>query len=228
MGSLPPVGLLAIIAVSSFISGGILVWLIGYLTRNRDTPSRPSNVTPATEGDSGQPLLKVIRTDGDLSVVIQGVAYDSLREIPDSQTGRETVEALNAVLVFARDWLPSSLQEVVPESRTERGEREPRIQTPSPTPSPREKPLAAAGTSTLGDPDALLPPLMMVTEINEMVQEKLQQQPELSELSVRLTASGSGGLHIFIQQEAYESVDDIPYPRVKRLIKDAIREWEQS
>ena len=135
MGALPPFVYLVVALGSVVIAGGLLVWVVGYIRgagRKRASSSgrQPSGSGPTSGGD--QELLRVSRIGEDrLAVFVQGKRYRHLQEIKDSQVGRETVEALQAVLTFAEGWLPS-LRPESPQIEAQRPAVEERVAPPRP------------------------------------------------------------------------------------------------
>jgi hypothetical protein len=221
MGALPPFVYILLALGSLAIAGALLVWVVDYIrgtgSRRREEP--PARVEPAPASE--QELLRVLRTSKDgLAVYAQGQRYRHLREIADPQVGRETVEALQAVLAFAEGWLPApsrppvqpaprepTVDEAIFLERLRRGD----VFSPRSPPGP-----------------SLLEPVIPVEHINDLVQERLREQPDLARRRICLTTEVNGSLRIYVGQQAFETVDDIPEPAVRALIRDAIREWESD
>jgi hypothetical protein len=80
--------------------------------------------------------------------------------------------------------------------------------------------------SVLGTPGRTLEPLNLVTDIDQIVQQRIQERPDLRERTVRLSSGREGELRIYVDAQVFEAVDDITDFRVRELIRDAIREWE--
>lgn len=218
METFPPEIFILIVAVISAFAGALLTWMVGYATRGEE--SDDSTIERASESTDEPPLLEVSRTKESLVVFVQGKHYSHLREITDPQTGRETVSALKAVLAFAEGWLPSLKDK----------------QEPSPTPS--QAPSADAATflkqlrqrgasssARVSTPPSSKPSLL-VEEINDLVQERLQRQPDLADRSIRLTSDLDGSLLIYVGQESFSSVSEIPNAEIRTLIQAAIHDWE--
>lgn len=195
--------------------------LIGY-TGDKGEKNPQESAEPPTPAPAGeQELLRVSRTEkGELAIFAQGQRHRHLREITDPQTGRETIEAIQAVLEFSKDWLPStkapstSLPETSADQETFLAQLR-RTLKPSPLASP-QTPM----------PGNQLPPLRLVDEIDDLLQQRLQEQPDLAARHIRLTTGATGGLRVYVDQDIFDTVDDISDPRVKALIQEAIREWE--
>lgn len=167
-----------------------------------------------------QELLRVSRTKKRVEVFVQGQRYRHLREVADAQVGREAIEAIKAVLAFAEGWLPT-----------------PRQTPPLPAPEKpavdqegflerlRQSDLFPSDSSSEPSPPG---PLPLVKEIDELVQRRLRERPELAKQRVRLISGEDGSLCIYVGQQTFSSVDDVSDPQVQALIQDAIREWESS
>ncbi len=262
MNALPPV-VYMILALAAFtVAGGLFVWVIGYIrgkgeqnvedppvaspgvedpVRMSESPPSSPELPPESklQPPAEEVLLRVSRVgpgnDG-LAIFVQGKRYRYLREIRDPQTGKETVEALNAVLAFAEGWLPA---------RTQLPSRpEPKPEPPRRTASAEEEEafLARLRQSELFPPeetspgllgqlgrrksssalDSIVPP---AEAINELVQKRLASRPEFSGYNIRITTVADGSLRIHVGIETFSAVDEIQDTEVRALIQDAIREW---
>jgi len=201
---------------------------------SQERERQPASVT-SSELESPAPvdeqrdLLCVSRTEDGLVIFVQGQRRRSLQAITDPQVGRETIEAIKAVLEFSEGWLPSMRQQVVspPVSSEATIDQETFLSQlrHSPPPSSKKPPglLAPLQRQTSSN---LLDPLHLVDEIDDLVQQRLREHPELTERRVRLTTGATGGLRIYVGRQAFDAVDDIPDPQVKALVQAAIREWE--
>jgi len=223
------------VAVFVIVVGGF-VWLVGYIggkgekkPQERKWPSMSAtSAGPETPAPAGErELLRVSRTENDeLAVFVQGQHHRHLREIADPQVGRETIQAIKAVLEFSKDWLPAIRQPAAPStSSPEIGADQETFLAQSPPPASKKLPglLTSLQTQT---PSNLLDPLPLVDEIDDLVQQRLQKQPGLATRHIRLTTGTAGGLRVYVDQQAFDAVDDISDPQVKAIIQDAIREWE--
>lgn len=224
MGALPALFYLVLALAALALAGGLLVWVIRY-AGSKDGSSSGERLNPATVGTSApegeQELLRVSRTQkGKLVVVVQGRRYRHLREITDPQVGRETIEALKAVLAFAEGWLPAS-----PQAPSQPASSKSTVDEEAFLERLRRSNLFSTGVSPASP---RVEPLIPVEAINDLVQERLRKRPDLAGWHVFLTAEVGGDLRIYVGPQAFESVDDIPEPEVRALIQDAIREWEDS
>jgi hypothetical protein len=68
-------------------------------------------------------------------------------------------------------------------------------------------------------------PLSMVEQINEILERKLEERPQVKR-GVRLAEGAGGGIKVYIGIDAYTAIDDVPDEDVRQLIRDAVAEWE--
>jgi hypothetical protein len=211
------------------LAGGLTVWLIRYASggkskRRRDPTaaevSAPLPVAaPALSSEGEQELLRVSRTgEGELVVSVQGRPYRHLRQIADQQVEREAMEALKAVMAFFEGMPPSTPQAA------------PQAQQPSPKPPSRVTDRLPEPTtaSALHKPGSMLDPLFLVEGIDDLLQQRVQERSDMAGRFIRLAAGPKGGLRIYVDQQVFESIDDITDPEVQALIRQVIREWEGS
>ena len=218
MNGLPQGLLILAIGIISALGGGLLVWIAGYVSgggkdrrQHRRSPAAATPGEPEASAPAGeQELLCVSRTKkGNLAVFVQDQRYRRLSEIKDPQVRSETIAALKAVLTFAEGWLPTTApkppQPVPTAPVVEQAAflAELRQQAPSHTPESRT----------------------FVDEINGLVQQRLEERPDLAEHRVRLTTSEGGSLRIHVGRQTFDAVGDVPDLEVRALIQDAIREW---
>ena len=253
MGTLPPEYLLVAALVAFGLAAGLVVLVVRYIggrsNRKRRFSQPPTAeeqaeiepATPDTASPSGaytaaqresKELLRVERSgDGLVSVCICGLPYKHLRDISDPRLGRDAIEAIRAVLAFAEGWLPFIQKEAgaspSPKNVAPRpGSRPSRNDTPV-LPS-ASKPAAAASSPAILEPGRMLTPLHFVDEINDLVQQRLKEQPDLTDHLITLTTGIGGGIRICVDQEIFEAVSDITDSQIRALIQGAIREWEGS
>lgn len=77
-----------------------------------------------------------------------------------------------------------------------------------------------------GMPGRTLDPLNLADTIDQMVQQRLVERPDLAGRRIRLGTGRDGGLRIYVDDETFEAVGDITDFKVRELIRDTIREWE--
>jgi hypothetical protein len=73
-------------------------------------------------------------------------------------------------------------------------------------------------------------PRSFVEEIEEILQRFLRTYPSFigKEVEVHVGAAQGGGIRIQVENEFYDTPDDIPDPEVRGILKAAIQEWEKS
>jgi hypothetical protein len=75
-------------------------------------------------------------------------------------------------------------------------------------------------------PGSMLAPLPLIDEVNDLVQKRLRENPDLADHLITLSTALDGSLRIYVNQQVFQAVGDITDPQVKALIQGAIREWE--
>jgi hypothetical protein len=60
------------------------------------------------------------------------------------------------------------------------------------------------------------------------VQQRLRERPDLAKRRIGLTTGKDGGICIHVDLQTFDSIDDVPDSEVRRLIQDAILEWESK
>jgi hypothetical protein len=239
MDVLPP-GVLIVLALAAFgVAGALLVWVIGYIRSeahrrtDRRSQAEKAQAGPGAAARPGEEeLLRVSRTKrGRLNVIVRGRRYRHLREVSDPQIGQETVAAINAVMAFAGGWLPASRQNL-PDSdasaaalpATDEGDLLGRLEQRAP-PAVRTSPGLFGQPRRRRSPAARQLLLTPADEIDDLVQDRLAQRPELDGHKVRLATGEDGGVCFHVGGRTFAAVEDIPDPELRTLIQDAIREW---
>jgi hypothetical protein len=64
--------------------------------------------------------------------------------------------------------------------------------------------------------------------IEEMVRENVAEDPTLSALDVDFGTGPGGELEIWVDAERYTSIEDIPHEGLKRVIRDAVEDYNQG
>lgn len=70
--------------------------------------------------------------------------------------------------------------------------------------------------------------LTIVEQIDQIIQEYLQQIPELADRSIHLQQNPLGGLRIRVDNQYYERPGDVEDKRIRLLIKKALKDWESK
>jgi hypothetical protein len=144
--------------------------------------------------------------------------------------GRETTEALKAVLEFAEGWLPSVQQQPTqPTPTRSAADQETFIQQlrqPLP-PSPKKRP-GLFGRSQTKVSRSIPEPLTFIEKIDDLVQQRLRERPDLANRRISLTTNKDGSICIRVDLQTFGAIDDIPDSEARALIQDAILEWESG
>jgi hypothetical protein len=72
-----------------------------------------------------------------------------------------------------------------------------------------------------------LTPESLITQIDDILQEKLKNSP-LAGKPIRLMDFPGKGMVVMVGLDQYDSLDEVPDPKVKEIIRSAVREWEQQ
>jgi hypothetical protein len=70
-------------------------------------------------------------------------------------------------------------------------------------------------------------PISMVEQINEILDRKLLERPQLKR-GVRLAEGPGGAIKVYIGIDSYNAIDDVPDADVRQLIRDSVAEWESG
>lgn len=95
-------------------------------------------------------------------------------------------------------------------------------------------------TSKKSYSDAVVPPLVpekvvekhkrqmsIVEQVDEILQDLLVSSP-LAEMSIRLTEMPNKGVIVWAGNEYYEGINAVPDEEVKKIIRQAVKKWEDS
>jgi hypothetical protein len=66
----------------------------------------------------------------------------------------------------------------------------------------------------------------MVAQVDEILQEKLLAA-DMQKWAVRLTEFPDKGMVVLVGLEQYSNIDDVPYERVRKMIRESVAEWER-
>ncbi len=74
---------------------------------------------------------------------------------------------------------------------------------------------------------APLPPSQsMVAQVDKILQEKLRAA-DMQKWAVRLTEFPGKGMVVLVGLDQYSNIDDVPYERVRKVIREFVAEWER-
>jgi hypothetical protein len=66
----------------------------------------------------------------------------------------------------------------------------------------------------------------MVLQVDEILQEKLIAA-DMQKWAVRLTEFPNRGMVVLVGLEQYDGIDEVPYERVRKIIRASVAEWER-
>lgn len=69
--------------------------------------------------------------------------------------------------------------------------------------------------------------LSIVEQVDEVLQELLENSP-LNERNIRLTELPNKGVTVWVGNEYYDGINAVPDEDVKRIIRQAVKKWEES
>jgi hypothetical protein len=67
-----------------------------------------------------------------------------------------------------------------------------------------------------------------VDEIDRIVQRRIQLIPALAQRDLHVRASHDGGVRFVFEGKEYEELEELPNMTARQVVKDAIREWEET
>jgi len=67
-----------------------------------------------------------------------------------------------------------------------------------------------------------------VEQIEDIVQARLTEHPELGKYQLDFGTAPGGGLEIYVNGQPYLAVDDLPDDGLRALVKDAIAAWQKE
>jgi hypothetical protein len=250
MDAIPPFVFLIFVLALLAMAAGLAIWLYGYVTGGQQRTSKPikntaqgseSSTPTGTLGGAGE-LLSVCRIEenGELAIFVQGQRYGHLREIRDRQLGGDVVEAIKCVMMFAEGWLPASRQESPQPVPTVSTGSEP-AQLPAAGETfleqlrqsdlfPAEKKPAGLldGLARRRKRRALDPLLTPADAINGVIQQRLEERPNLARHNIRLTTGQDGGLRFHVGLQTFAAAEEISDPEIRQFVQDAIQEWRAN
>ncbi|RME89710.1 MAG: hypothetical protein D6770_03880 [Anaerolineae bacterium] len=95
---------------------------------------------------------------------------------------------------------------------------------PRPEPSPTSPPTATDVVATASK--EVTKPSSIIEQIDDILQAKLARSP-LAGRGIRLVEAPDGSVHIWVAQNLYKAIDEIPDPAIQAIIREAIAEWER-
>jgi hypothetical protein len=169
-----------------------------------------------------------------------GTSFDPAQEVkkpsPDSQLllkvwkaeGKPPVYEFGGVYVD-KEKLPRELLNVITvhEGSPPQGKPQPAPQ-PQPLPEiPQEKKAPEVSSEPEEEEEGEVKMLSVVDEVNEILQRKLHGSP-MAGKGIHLMENYNKEIRFWVGLESYNDVAEIPDPEIRRLINEAVKEWEQN
>lgn len=195
---------------------------------------------------AAEPVLNILRDENDGRLIVQmgGTAYRTLRHSPDAkETFTALMKELSGVIMTPDEQTappkpaapapaptpaPAEPEPVSPPAdRTKSDE----VAEPLPgdlpsfrlddNPIPKKSGLFRAPAA-----DAEVPELNIVDAIEAYLQHKIATTPEFSGRQIHVMQALHGGVNIRVENEIFESVDDIDDDTTRQFVKSTIEEWQ--
>lgn len=165
-------------------------------------------------------ILRLKDENGSLTLELDGQKVDTMALSADQK------KRLINILGLMRPWLergPASIQ-------TPRPVATPQL-SPAPVTNIRQGPTPIMSSlAPEPKPDTKKtppPPLSIVEQIDSILQLRMMNTP-LAQRDIRLQESHEGGVVVFVGNNKYSNIDEVPDDDVKSAIRAAIAEWEQK
>lgn len=209
---------------SVLLVAGICI-VIGFLLGGMLSSMRKEPVSGSSDHQSSVSLKAWYEPkDNDLIVELNGKEYDRSADITPKQR-----DQINQVILKLNDWLAYIPLQKQKDDLTST----PQTTSQKPVAPETEKPRLSLNPVNLltnalkaDVPISQLPTESIVTQIDDILQEKLKNSP-LSGEPIRLMEWPNIGMVVMIGLDQYESVEVVPNEEVKSLIRSAVAEWEQ-
>ena len=229
-----------VVLVFLAIGGACLGFLLGFVVRGFFR--RKPKVEKKTEAPKAKPVAKPAnrnleevahlwrdQRDGRLIFQIDNEYYKRSNEL----TPKEQKILLKVVMDFYQ-WLePPSVVQSQPEEPVQASvavESAPLPVMPPEKPEPKKvsfSPVQAITQALKADVSAaIIPSESIVVQIDAILQEKLIAA-DMQKWAVRLAEFPGRGMVVMVGLEQYEGIDAVPYERVRKMIRDAVAEWER-
>jgi hypothetical protein len=216
-------------------------------------PKQPTAArTEPTRSSPGEvfEVMRVLRRGamGRLVIEVEGREYGRLVEIKDGALGRRVLLAIQELVDFAGEYGHRPLPETqrLDGSVEESEEQEPTLSARqgeflAQLQEVQEETEDVRAKSGLVDywrrgfsrterhtaaKAAEEAPKSFIDEIEEMLQLRIAGRPDLDSHSVHFKSTATGDLQIEVDGGFYESIDDVPYPEIRSLLKATIVAWE--
>jgi hypothetical protein len=178
--------------------------------------------TPAANVPADAILVLRDPASGDWVVEVNGMRYNSLKDIHDDRAADKVLEALSGLQHFA-----GTIPIVKPELKAPPGSA-----ATAPAPAPNVEPSVAQAMKPGGVPASTAlypaPPNSILDQIEKILQHNLMRYPEYADRKIHVGAASDGSLLIEVDRQFYQHADEVPDLTIRGVIKASIQEWERS
>ncbi len=219
------------------------------------SPPAPTPTPPAA-GEELLRLWR--SSEGDLIVEVNGQCYRSRQEITNYETGQQIANAASDLNYFLNSFSPAPAKATAPPPArstspgSPAGEparpaaSQPLTRTPPPA-SANNRPVVVMTREEAAQAPLSLPSMDIVKElkylrgqgkkpeikiksvmdeINDLVQAKIANTP-LAQRGLKIADGPNGGV-FSLDGKDYESVDDLPDPEIREVVRTAVQEWDKK
>jgi len=212
--------------ITSLLLVGAICIVIGFLVSQLVGSLGKKGEEPDPTQPARKPIVQVWREPEDDSLVIEleGKEYRRSHNLSAKQNNQ-----VQKLILELNDWLTSTpIQQLeIPAPIT------PEKPTPEGKPAEDTKPRLSFNPVTMlvnalqaDVQKSQLPVASIVSQIDDILQEKLKDSPLEGE-PIRLMELPGKGMVVMVGLEQYDNVDEVPREEIQEIIRSAVKEWEQ-
>jgi hypothetical protein len=188
---------------------------------DKDQPKKPSQPDLVEAGR----FWRNIRS-GDFYPELDGKVFHSTSEMTDDQQAR-----FARLLEGLQSWVKKPVKKAEDDQLLPQGETV-RLAADDLQPVLEEKRISynpiKAFTDAIGaevnKPKS--PQFSIVAQVDEILQEKLENTP-LAKRGISMKDSLDGGLVVWVGLQQYSSIEAVPDPEIRQLLRESVEEWER-
>jgi len=227
-GFLSDPNILILLLIGALGLGLLIGYFLGGLARPPKTKSEPKK-SKAKEKPAAPPnknweeIAHLWRDTRDRNLIFQ--IEDDYYKRGNDLTPKERNILLKVVMDFYR-WLEPPTAARPPASAD--NAKAPITPPPAQPPASKFSPSKMIADAIQSDvPKATDQPMSIVAQIDAILQRRLKAK-NMQKWAVRLAEFPNRGMVVLVGLEQYESIDSVPYKRVREVIHASVAEWEQS
>jgi hypothetical protein len=156
-------------------------------------------------------------------VEVNGMRYNSLKDIHDDRAANKVLEALGGLQRFA-----GTIPIIKSELKAPLGVVPITPASPAPGIEPSVAQAMKAGSAVTSAALRPAPPNSILDQIEKILQHNLMRYPEFTDRKIHVGAADDGSLLIEIDRQFYQHADEVPDLIIRGVIKASIQEWERS